>query len=199
MISLTTYARSIIINALEAHAQQSTLPICVCYIYFRYSDHTQATVQSFLEILVKQTVERHPDCLPLVEEAYARHVREKTRPTEDELIALLGRFTGLMVTFYVLDALDEAPTGVQLKILQRLASLNVKLFITSRPLKVVEAHFRDVGSIHCLQVSAKGEDLDLHISEEISRSCDLQSLLDEEGESLKQAVFTTIKQKCGGM
>jgi len=175
-------------------------PTCVCYIYFRYSDHTQATVQSLLEVLVKQTLERHPDCRPLFDEVYARHIVEKTRPTEDELMALLGRFTGLMVTFYVLDALDEAPPSVQLKILQRLASLKLKLFITSRPLKAVEAHYRDDRLVHHFPIAAKDEDLNLHISEQISStsSPDLWAILEQEA-LLRDHVFASIKQKCGGM
>ena len=199
MPSLTTYRRSIFINALEAHTRNSTVPACVYYIYFRYSDHIKATVPPILETLVKQTVERHPGCLPLFIEAYARRVHEKTRPTEVELMALLRRFTDLMLTYYVLNALDEAPTEIQLPILQKLVYLNVELFITSRPLKVVKGHFRDVDAIHHFQISAKDEDLDLHISEEISCSCDLQSFPDEEDTLLKQVVFKAIKQESGGM
>ncbi|KAH6892705.1 hypothetical protein BKA70DRAFT_1440750 [Coprinopsis sp. MPI-PUGE-AT-0042] len=39
-----TIFASIVINEVEARAEASEYPICVCYIYFRYSDHTTATV-----------------------------------------------------------------------------------------------------------------------------------------------------------
>ncbi|KAH6905411.1 hypothetical protein BKA70DRAFT_1192258 [Coprinopsis sp. MPI-PUGE-AT-0042] len=191
-----TIAASIVINALEVHASQSTSPVCVCYIYFRYSDHTKATTQSFLEVLVKQTIERHPGCLPLFNEVYGRHIREKTWPSEEELLGLLRQFTSTMVTFYFLDALDEAPTAIQIEIIQRLTSLNVKLFITSRPLKDVEAAFLNV---HRFPVVARPSDIDLHIEKEISLSGNLRAILEQGGTSLRDEVYTSIKEKCGGM
>ncbi|KAH6909719.1 hypothetical protein BKA70DRAFT_1425448 [Coprinopsis sp. MPI-PUGE-AT-0042] len=191
-----TIAASIVINALEVHAKNSTSPVCVCYIYFRYSDHTEATTRSFLEVLVKQTLERHPGCLPLFNEVYAGHIREKTQPSEEELVGLLRQFTATMVTFYFLDALDEAPTTIQIEIIQRLTSLNVKLFITSRPLKNVEAAFPN---IHCFPIVAQASDLDLHINTEISRSADLRAIIEQGGTSLRDEVYASIKEKCGGM
>ncbi|KAH6909736.1 hypothetical protein BKA70DRAFT_1148273, partial [Coprinopsis sp. MPI-PUGE-AT-0042] len=191
-----TVAASIVINALEVHASQSTSPVCVCYIYFRYSDHTKATTRSFLEVLVKQTIERHPGCLPLFNEVYARHIREKTQPGEEELLVLLRQLTAAMVTFYFLDALDEAPTAIQIEIIQRLTSLNVKLFITSRPLKNVEAAFPN---IHRFPIVAQASDIDLHIDTEISRSADLRAIIEQGGTSLRDEVYASIKEKCGGM
>ncbi|KAH6904787.1 hypothetical protein BKA70DRAFT_519053 [Coprinopsis sp. MPI-PUGE-AT-0042] len=191
-----TIAASIVINALEAHASQSTLPVCVCYIYFRYSDHTKANTRDFLEVLVKQTIERHPGCTSLFNEVYARHFREKTHPTKEELLGLLHQFTRAMVTFYVLDALDEAPPEIQLEIIQRLTSLNVKLFITSRPLDNVEAAFPNV---HRLPIVAQESDIDLHIDTEISRSPDLRAIIEQGGTSLRDEIHASIKAKCGGM
>ncbi|KAH6909746.1 hypothetical protein BKA70DRAFT_175144 [Coprinopsis sp. MPI-PUGE-AT-0042] len=191
-----TIAASIVINALEVHASRSNSPVCVCYIYFRYSDHTKATTRSFLEVLVKQTLERHTGCLLRFNETYARHIREKTQPTEEELLSLLRQFTGSMITFYVLDALDEAPTRVQLELIEKLASLNVKLFITSRPLKPVEASFPNV---HRFPIIAQGSDIDIHIDKEISRSADLREILEDGGPSLRSELAISIKEKCGGM
>ncbi|KAH6905407.1 hypothetical protein BKA70DRAFT_1504594 [Coprinopsis sp. MPI-PUGE-AT-0042] len=191
-----TVAASIVINALEVHARNSTSPVCVCYIYFRYSDHTEATTRSFLEILVKQTIERHPGCLPLFNKVYTRHIREKTKPSEEELLGLLQQFTAAMVTFYFLDALDEAPTTIQIEIIQRLTSLNVKLFITSRPLKDVEAAFPNV---HRFAIVARPSDIDLHIKKEIALSGNLRAILAQGGTLLRDEVYTSIKEKCGGM
>ncbi|KAH6904769.1 hypothetical protein BKA70DRAFT_1063427, partial [Coprinopsis sp. MPI-PUGE-AT-0042] len=192
-----TILASIVINTLEAHARASTAPICVNYIYFRYSDHTKATVKGFLEILVKQTVERHPHCLPLFDKVCARHVRENTQPSEDELLSLYRQFSSTMlVTFCILDALDEAPPSLQLDLLEKLAAPDVKLFITSRPLKTVEARFPDA---HRFRIVAQDQDIDLHIDKEISRSADLRELLEEGDPSLRNEIATSIKEKCGGM
>jgi hypothetical protein len=195
--SLTKFSRSIAINEVEARAAASGGSICVCYVYFRYSDASDLTVRAVLEILVKQTVERHADCIPLAEEAYARHLHEKTEPTETELLQLLQRFARQKRgTFYFLDALDEAPDRVQLELVKKLASLDVRLFITSRPLKTVE---NCVPGVHSFAIAAQDHDLDLHIDQEIEASPDLQSLLQRVGPSLRKEIVTSIKDKCKGM
>ena len=83
---------SIVIHDLEARADAAGGSICVAYVYFRYSDVTGLTIRAVLEILVKQTVERHPDCAPLAMKIFSRHVKERTQPTEAELFELLSAF-----------------------------------------------------------------------------------------------------------
>ena len=187
---------SVVINDLEARARASAGSICVAYIYFRYSDASDLTLRGILEILVKQIVERHPECAQLAEQAYAPHVSERTQPTRTELLHLLHRFTELKsLTCYILDALDEAPEKLQVDIVRTLATLNVKLFITSRPLKAIETK---VSNIQSFAIVAQDEDLDLHIAQEVSRSRDLEALLDSEP-SFRQEVTSLVKKNCGGM
>jgi hypothetical protein len=189
--------RSIVINKVEALAAAAGGSICVCYVYFRYSDAADLSVRGVLEILVKQTVERHPDCAALAEEVYVRHRHEDTEPTDAELLHLLGQFSqGRLATFYFLDALDEAPDKVQFEIVKALASLDVRLFITSRPLKGIESC---VPGVHSFSIAAQSHDLDLHIIQEISRSPDLQILLKKAGLSLRDEIIGSIKAKCDGM
>ena len=145
---------------------------------------------------MKQTVERHPDCAAIAGQVYARHLSEDTQPSEAELLQLLRQFTGMkMATFYAIDALDEAPDKLQLEIIKKLASLNVRLFITSRPLKTVEARAPEA---HRFSIAAKDDDLDLHIAHGIDRSPDLEVLL-EKDPSLREEVVSSIKRNCGGM
>lgn len=173
------------------------VPICVAFVYVRYNTHVRATVRDFLKVLVKQTIERHPNCLPIFNEVHDRHMRENTEPSEQEFLYLLRRFVQLMfATFYFIEALDEAPTEIQLDLVEKLASLNVKLFITSRPLEAVEARFPYA---HFFSVVPRESDLDLHITKEISRSAELCALLDHAGEAWWERVRTSIKRKCGGM
>jgi hypothetical protein len=111
-LSLTvSLPRSLVINAVEAHAHASATPVYVGFLYIRYSDSTGATVRDLLEVLVKQTLERHPDSFSLFNEVYGRHIREDTEPSKGEILGLLKRFTAKAetATFYFLDALDEAP------------------------------------------------------------------------------------------
>ncbi|KAH6907860.1 hypothetical protein BKA70DRAFT_346519 [Coprinopsis sp. MPI-PUGE-AT-0042] len=192
-----TIFASIVINEVEARAEASERPICVGYIYFRYSDHTTATVRDFLLVLVKQTIERHADCLPLFNQVFARHIREKTLPSESELVQLLRRFNAVIAEmFYFLDALDEAPPDVQFDLLEKLSTLNVKIFITSRPLANLDACFPEA---HRFSIRAQDHDLELHIAKEIARSPLLRSILNEGGPTLRDKITSTIQMKCGGM
>ncbi|KAH6916395.1 hypothetical protein BKA70DRAFT_1140544, partial [Coprinopsis sp. MPI-PUGE-AT-0042] len=191
-----TLLASIVIEQLEDLYKETEGKICVCYVFFRYSDRSDVTVRSVLEILVIQTLERHPECLALVEETYNRHLRERTEPTEAQLLALLRQLTGRMITtFYVLDALDEAPTKIQVAVVKTLASLNVKLFITSRPLKTVEASFPDAHTFH---IVAQDADIELHIAKGIDENAELQRILKDDP-ALKDEIVSTIKRNCGGM
>ncbi|KAH6889001.1 ankyrin repeat domain-containing protein 28 [Coprinopsis sp. MPI-PUGE-AT-0042] len=190
-----TLLASIVIQHLEALCEEPDARVCVCYVYFRYSDHAELTVRHVLEILVMQTHQRHPKCRALIEQTYARHLREKTDPTEAQLLYLLRRLNEGTITFYVLDALDEAPTKIQLAVVETLASLNVKLFITSRPLKTVEANFPEA---HTFDIVAQDDDIDLHIAKGIKKNAELRRLL-QVNPSLRAEVISTIKGNCGGM
>ncbi|KAH6911290.1 hypothetical protein BKA70DRAFT_1398828, partial [Coprinopsis sp. MPI-PUGE-AT-0042] len=120
-----TILTSLAIDAAESHARAASAPICVGFLYLRYSED-RVTVRDLLEVLVKQTIERHPASLPLCDELYARHIREQTEPSAKELLVLLKRFASelMMATYYFLDAIDEPPTDVQRDLLQALSSLN---------------------------------------------------------------------------
>ncbi|KAH6911841.1 hypothetical protein BKA70DRAFT_863385 [Coprinopsis sp. MPI-PUGE-AT-0042] len=192
-----TVLASIVIRDLEARAEVAGGRICVCYVYIRYSDRADLTVRNVLEILVKQTVERHAECEMLAERAYARHLREKTQPTEADLLQLLHQFTKVTeATFYFLDALDEAPDKIQIELVKKLASLNVRLFITSRPLEAVQAQASDT---HRFPIIAQDDDLELHINQEIASSRALTNLLEKAGTSLRDEIVSLVKSKCGGM
>ncbi|KAH6912020.1 hypothetical protein BKA70DRAFT_1559519 [Coprinopsis sp. MPI-PUGE-AT-0042] len=172
-----TVLASIVIDRLEALAREWGNEICVAYVYIRYSDQNQVTVRGILEVLVKQT--------------------EGTQPMEGELLQLLGQFVAKRkATFYVLDALDEAPVRIRLALIQKLSSLGVRLFITSRPLPALEAKFP---AAHTFPILAQEHDLDLHIAEKIEGSEDLQDLLDRGGPEFEEHLIKTVKAKCGGM
>lgn len=190
---LIRFGSSLAIQDIEARAEAAGGRICVAYIYFRYDESTNLTVKGILEILVKQTVERHADCAALATEAYTQHLLEDTEPTEAELLQLLLQFTALKdITFYILEALDEAPEMVQLDIVQKLSTLDVRLFITSRLLKA------ELPAAHNFPISTREEDLELHISQELRRNPHLQRLLSRD-KSLKDDIVLSIKRKCGGM
>jgi hypothetical protein len=188
--------RSIVIEHLGVIHRGLGAKKCLCYVYFRYSERTEMTVRGVLEVLVKQTLERHPEFRDLAEETYAQHLREDTEPSEAQLLTLLRRFTeGMDVTFYILDALDEAPQKIQVPVVETLASLNVKLFITSRPLEAVQANF---AGAHTFYISAQDVDIDLHFAKITKFNPALQRLFHLDP-SLRDEVLSTVKQNCGGM
>ena len=169
----------------------------MCYIYFRYSDHIKATTEDFLEVLVKQTVQRHPQGFAICQEVYAPHIEERTRPSVQELLGLLRNLAASFVsTFYFLDAIDEAPTDVQLDLLEKLSPMKANLFITSRPMETLQARFP---SFHQYPIRAQDRDLELHIDEQISRSVFLENILGPKGSPMRKKVEATVKEKCGGM
>lgn len=155
------------------------------------------TVRDLLEILVKQTYERHTGCRKYVEDTYSQHLREATRPTETQLLGLLRRLiASVSITFYVLDALDEAPVQLQRAILKALTSLDARLFITSRPLDDLQAHFAEASTF---RIAAHNDDLDLYIKQKVDESVMLQSLLRRAPSSFREEVVSIVKTRCGGM
>ncbi|KAH6874349.1 hypothetical protein BKA70DRAFT_1208793 [Coprinopsis sp. MPI-PUGE-AT-0042] len=188
---------SLVINEIERRVAEAQEPICVAYFFMRYSEHGQVSVRNVLEVLVKQTVERHQDLLPLAAEVYDQHVREGTEPTEAQLLALLEQFIAHMaITFYILDALDEGPFEIQHALIEKLASLNARLLITSRPMQDVQAYFPEA---HCFEIAAHDQDLDLHIAKKLQGNPRLRTLLDRGEASVKQRMISMVKLKSGGM
>ncbi|KAH6910126.1 hypothetical protein BKA70DRAFT_1466413 [Coprinopsis sp. MPI-PUGE-AT-0042] len=158
-------ARSIMINHAEERARELGSPVCIGFIYLRCSDNAGLTVRHCFEVLVKQSLQQHPNLLRLAEEVYAPHVRLEGEPPEGELLRLLQGFTRAVTsTTYFLDALDEAPPAIQIDLVGKLASTGAKLFITSRPFKALEERFPNA---HHFSIAAQDSDLELHINSQL--------------------------------
>ena len=156
-------------------------------------------MKGVLESLLKQTLERHPECLALAERVYSQNLREGTQPSETQLLGLLRQFTdGMRTTFYVLDALDEAPQKVRAAIVRTLSSLKAKVFMTSRPLESLEVVLQLV-QVCKVKISAQDEDIERHVEEGIEESLGLVNLVQQEGESLRREILSTIRRRSGGM
>jgi ankyrin repeat domain-containing protein 50 len=148
-----------------------------------------------LESLIRQVLERHSDVGALVEQCYARHTRERTRPSPQVLAGLLADFIKHGKTlFLVLDAFDELAADDRSILLDLLASLDVKLFITSRPLETLQ---QDFPQAEFVTLAAQPSDIDLHIKESLRRNPDLRALV--EGCDLENRIAETVQEKYGGM
>ena len=123
------------------------------------------------------------------------HVKERTEPSAKELVDVLRRITSelSMRSLFFLDALDEAPADVQLKLLEMLSSIdNVRLFVTSRPLEALQARFPEA---HHFPIVCRESDLDVHIRNEISRSDELQAIIANASPDLEGRITVTIKER----
>ncbi|KAH6894835.1 ankyrin repeat domain-containing protein 28 [Coprinopsis sp. MPI-PUGE-AT-0042] len=188
-----TVLASIVIRYLEGLENTLGGVICVAYVYLRYSE--PLSIRDILESLVKQIVERHDDLIPIIEAIYARHKKEGTKPSQEELREVLEGFVRHGKTlFFVLDALDEMKTDDRPILLRLLASLGAKLFITSRPLEPLQQQFANA---QVFNIAASPSDLDLHIKNFLRHSPEVMALL--EGTDLEEQIVATIHQKSGGM
>ncbi|KAH6894830.1 ankyrin repeat-containing domain protein [Coprinopsis sp. MPI-PUGE-AT-0042] len=188
-----TVLASIVICYLEGLENKSEGLVCVAYVYLRYSE--PLSIRDILESLVKQIIERHDDLIPLIQALYARHNKEGTKPGQEELREVLGKFVehGKML-FFVLDAFDEMRVEDRPILLSLLASLDAKLFITSRPLEALQRQF---AGARVFKIAASPSDLDLHIKHFLRHTPELMALL--EGTDLEEQIAETIHQKSGGM
>ncbi|KAH6902519.1 hypothetical protein BKA70DRAFT_1567667 [Coprinopsis sp. MPI-PUGE-AT-0042] len=188
-----TILASIVIHYLERREDSLRGSICVAYIYLRYSE--PLAIRDILESLVKQILERHEDLLPVVQGLYAKHKREKTKPSQHDLVGALEEFVERGKTlFFVLDALDEMRAEERPILLRLLASLDAMLFITSRPLETLQTQFPQA---QVFKIAASPSDLDLHIKHFLRHSPDVVALLD--GTDLEEHIVQTIHRKSGGM
>ncbi|KAH6902529.1 ankyrin repeat domain-containing protein 28, partial [Coprinopsis sp. MPI-PUGE-AT-0042] len=188
-----TILASIVIRDLEWREEAWNGVFCVAYIYLRYSE--PLTIRDILESLVKQVIERHSDLIPLVEGLYAKHQRERTRPSQQDLTGVLAEFIKCgKLLFFVLDALDEMRAEDRPVLVRLLVTLGVNLFITSRPLETLQRQFPQA---QVFNIAASPSDLDLHIKHFLQDSPDLVALL--EGGDFEEHIFETIHRKSGGM
>ncbi|KAH6903934.1 ankyrin repeat-containing domain protein [Coprinopsis sp. MPI-PUGE-AT-0042] len=188
-----TILASIVIRDLEWREEAWGDTFCVAYIYLRYSE--PLAIRDILESLVKQIVERHTDLLPIVEGLYARHQQEKTKPCQQGLMGVLTKFVkhGKLL-FLVLDALDEMRAEDRPVLVHLLMSLDVKLFITSRPLETLQRQFPQA---QMFNIAASPLDLNLHIKHFLRHSPDVMALL--EGTGLAERIVEAVHGKSGGM
>ncbi|KAH6894841.1 ankyrin repeat-containing domain protein, partial [Coprinopsis sp. MPI-PUGE-AT-0042] len=188
-----TVLASIVIRYLEWLENTSEGVVCLAYVYLRYSE--PLSIRDILESMVKQIIERHDDLIPTIEDLYARHEKEKTKPSQQELREVLQGFVQCGKTLiFVLDAFDEMRADDRPVLLNLLASLDAKLFITSRPLEALQRQFADA---RVFKIAASPSDLDLHIKHFLRHTPELMALL--EGTDLEEQIAETIHQKSGGM
>jgi hypothetical protein len=145
--------------------------------------------------LVKQIVERHLDLVPVVAGLYRKHNAERTKPSQQELMSALQEFVNCGKSlFFLLDALDEMRSEDRPILLRLLDSLDAKIFITSRPLEILQQQYPGA---RIFNIAASPHDLDLHIKDFLRHCPEVMVLL--EGTDFEKRIAETIHRKSGGM
>ncbi|KAH6916192.1 hypothetical protein BKA70DRAFT_1092444 [Coprinopsis sp. MPI-PUGE-AT-0042] len=174
-------------------AERSNERICVAYIFIRYSH--PVSVPAIIEAFVSQLTEGRADVAKIVEAAYARYKTGRAVLNERELQKILSAAIALFgARFLILDGLDETSAEKQYAVLPLLSALDVKLFITSRPLAKLEPKFPGATFF---RVAAQERDIRLHVNERISRHPDLEDLLEDH--NFREQVTVKIISNSDGM
>lgn len=195
-VGKTVLASTVIaeLEKLECQSSENCHGTAVAYIYCRYTE--KMTVADLLLALMRQQLERHPSLAPLIKPLFDKHQRENSKPSQHALLNLLNEVSlQFKTTYYVLDALDEAPHDIRFDIVQALASVNARFFITSRPLGLLERKF--AGFTVFTTLTAQRTDIDLLIDHVIAHDPYLEALL-QDG-ALCDEVRSTIYENCGGI
>lgn len=131
----------------------------------------------------------------------ARCQRERGQPTLAELTTLLkGIFALFPNRYLVLDGLDEMPKDAQAELIKLLASLDVNILVTSRPLELLESkldELRQTSKPVFIDVVAQDEDIELFISESLDRNPEFACMI--RSHDVREAMIAKIKTKSRGM
>jgi ankyrin repeat domain-containing protein 50 len=156
-------------------------------------------VRDILAGLIRQALERCPNLVQLVYALYTRHVTELTKPTQQELVDVLVDVSKSFKQFYLgIDGLDEAAdSDAQFDLVTILSTLEVRFFITSRPLQGLETL---VPNAEHFTIIADRHEIDLLLNQRLERNPTFRQLTDSLGSKLdKQTLSKAIFDKSEGM
>ena len=149
------------------------------------------SVADILASFVKQLAERHSNVLPFVESVYQYHLKDATRPIEQEWLELLQTLIPLFNEVYiVIDALDEFPDSARDEFLNALISLQTSLLITSRPSNAFYL-LDDIEYIHIGEENE--EDIERFIHQKFKESSNLTSLLRKK-DQIRKEICAKLKE-----
>ncbi|KAI9766809.1 MAG: hypothetical protein M1840_006284 [Geoglossum simile] len=119
----------------------------VAFLYCSYGRKNEQTTEELLAILLRQLAEHHPSIPNSVKLLHASHMREKTRPSLQNLYdTLCDVAKSYKRLFLVVDALDECLDGTRRAVLLQLRNLQkttgLLLMVTSRYLDTLEQEFK---------------------------------------------------------
>jgi hypothetical protein len=173
--------------------------IGVAYLFCNYKAQADQSAPSLLTALLKQLVQSRPDIAAPVTHMYDRHLKQRSRPSLDDLFgALQSICSNYAVVHIVVDALDECADrdGGRGRLIYKLRELqmrtDVRLMFTSRFIPEIMQNFC---SIPTLEVRASEEDVRRYVSGQMPR---LPNCIKRDDE-LKRTVQNKIIEAVDGM
>ncbi|KAH0556570.1 hypothetical protein GP486_005573 [Trichoglossum hirsutum] len=137
----------------------------VAFLYCNYGRKNEQTTEALLAILLRQLAEYHPSIPNSVKLLHASHMREKTRPSLQNLYdTLCDVAKSYKRLFLVVDALDECLDDTRRAVLLQLRNLQKTtgflLMVTSRYLDTLEQEFKGDAQI---KIQADAGDVDSYL------------------------------------
>jgi NACHT domain len=173
--------------------------IGVAYLFCSYKAQTDQNASSLFAALLKQLVQSRPDIAVPVTQNYEHHIKQRSRPSLDEILRVLQSICLNYTTVYiVVDALDECADrdGTRGQLIDKLRELqaktDVRLLFTSRSIPEITQKFQ---SNLVLEVRASEEDVRRFVAGQMPR---LPNCIRRDDE-LKQAVQNKIVEAVDGM
>jgi Cdc6-like AAA superfamily ATPase len=147
--------------------------IGVAYLFCSYKEQALQSVSSLFAALLKQLVESRPDIAASVKQIHDHHLKQKSRPSFDEILRILQSICSSYTTVYIIvDALDECADrdGTRGRLIDKLRELqartDVRLLFTSRSIPEITQKFQ---SNLILEVRASEEDARRFVAGQIPR------------------------------
>jgi len=173
--------------------------IGVAYLFCNYKAQADQSAPSLLAALLKQLVQNRPDIAASIIHIYDRHLKQKSRPTLDEILRVLQTVCSNHTTVYIIvDALDECADrdGGRGRLIDKLCELqartDTRLLFTSRFIPEISQRFQ---SNLILEVRASEEDVRRYVAGQMSR---LPNRIQRDNK-LKQTIQNKIVEAVDGM
>jgi Cdc6-like AAA superfamily ATPase len=171
--------------------------IGIAYIYYNFRRQHEQKAEDLLLNLLKQLSHRQSTFPPSVKDLYARHQRNRTRPSFDEISKTLHSVcTAYSRVFIAVDALDECEVSGRNEMLTEIFALQAEcganIFATSRFIPEITTKFSQSMSV---EIRASDEDVKKYLEGHIGQ---LPSFV-ERNRQLQEEIKTKISEAVDGM
>ncbi|KAJ7203241.1 ankyrin repeat-containing domain protein, partial [Mycena pura] len=186
---------AIVVDYLRRNLDSENIRIAVVYL-----NHKETEAQSPSNVLaaIWRQLILEKNLSPTVEQLYAKHREQRTRPSlDDTYAALCSAASQLSRVFIAVDALDEYPEEQRHTLLQHLSTLGpcVSLMVTSRPHINIK---HTISNFETIEIRAAKDDIQKYLDGQIKKSQRLSRHV-RSAPDVRQALESRIVEGCDGM